>query len=58
MPPAMASTEFIATRPETPSSDCAETTLKPNQPMQSSQEPSASHGIEEGGKPISLPSFV
>ena len=29
-------------------------TLKPNQPMQSSHEPSASHGMLDGGK-LTLP---
>ena len=49
MPPHMAISELMATRPEIASSFCALMTLKPNQPMHSSHEPSASHGIEEGG---------
>ena len=48
--------ELIATRPDTASSRCALITLKPNQPMHSSQEPMASHGIEDGGDATSRPS--
>ena len=52
MPPAMAISELMATRPVTVFSDWALMTLKPNQPMQRSQEPIASQGIEEGGMPV------
>ena len=51
MPPHMAISELMATSPLTVFSDCALITLKPNQPMHSSQEPIASHGIDEGGMP-------
>jgi hypothetical protein len=51
-PPTMAIRELTATRPDTPSSDCALTTLKPNQPMHSNQLPSANHGIELGGNAV------
>ena len=51
MPPHMAISELMATRPLTVLSDCALITLKPNQPMHSSQEPMASQEIEEGGIP-------
>ena len=51
MPPHMAISEFMATSPVTVLSDWALITLKPNQPMHSSHEPSASHGIDDGGMP-------
>ena len=55
MPPTMAISELRATRPETSASDPAVITLKPYQPTHSSQEPSASHGIDEGGMPMGRP---
>ena len=41
--------EFIATRPLTPSTDCADMTLKPNQPTVRIHAPSARNGMLEGG---------
>ena len=55
MPPHIAISELMATRPDTDCSDCALMTLKPNQPMHSSQEPMASHGMDDGGMPIVRP---
>ena len=55
MPPHMAISEFMATSPVTAFSDCALITLKPNQPMHSSHEPMASHGIDDGGMPMARP---
>ena len=55
MPPHMAMSEFAATRPEMALRLWALMTLKPNQPMQSSHEPIASHGIEDGGGLIGRP---
>ena len=49
MPPTIAISELSATRPETAAIDWADITLKPNQPMQRSQVPRASQGIELGG---------
>ncbi len=56
MPPHMAISELIATRPETASSRCALITLNPNQPMHRSQEPMASQGMDEGGGAVPRPS--
>ena len=58
VPPTMAISEFTATRPETPSRDCADITLKPNQPTVSIHDPKARNGILDGGNALSLPSFV
>jgi hypothetical protein len=55
MPPHMAISELMATSPLTDCTDCALITLKPNQPMHRSQEPIASHGIDEGGMPAARP---
>ena len=55
MPPIMAIRELMAIRPETLEREPAVITLKPNQPMQSSQDPSASHGIDDGGMPMGRP---
>ena len=55
IPPTMAIMEFSATRPEMPSRVWADITLKPNQPMDNIQAPSARKGMLEGGKATSLP---
>src|SRR5690606_16313172 len=56
MPPTIAISEFIATRPDTAASEPADMTLKPNQPTQSSHEPRASQGMLDGGNPaLALP---
>ena len=57
MPPTIAISEFIATSPEAVATDCELMTLKPNQPVHKSHEPSASHGMDEGGMPMDLPDF-
>ncbi len=49
IPPHIAIKELTATRPEMPFRLCALITLNPNQPMQSSHDPIASHGIDDGG---------
>ena len=46
---AVATRVLTKAREAVPLTSRLEPTLKPNQPMQSSQVPSASHGIEEGG---------
>ena len=55
MPPTIAISEFMATRPEMSLTAAADMTLNPNQPTHSSQEPNPSHGSEDGGMPIVLP---
>ena len=57
MPPTMASSELTATRPETASSFCALMTLKPNQPTDRIQAPSASQTMLDGGMPTDCPSL-
>ena len=49
VPPAIAISEFIATSPEILSIVCADITLKPNQPTDSTHAPSARNGIDDGG---------
>src|SRR3990172_8117937 len=49
VPPAIAMSELRATKPLTLSSVCADITLNPNQPTDSTQAPSARNGIDEGG---------
>ena len=49
VPPAIAISEFTATRPEILSMSCADITLKPNQPTVSTHAPSARNGIDDGG---------
>src|SRR6266508_3071293 len=58
VPPAIASSEFIATSPEILSIVCALITLKPNQPTESTQAPSARNGIDDGGCAAMPPSFA
>ena len=57
VPPAIASSEFIATRPEILSTDCADITLNPNQPTDSTHAPSARNGIDDGGC-AAMPPFL
>ena len=49
VPPAIAISEFTATRPEILSIVCADITLKPNQPTVRIHAPSARNGIDDGG---------
>src|SRR5471030_1038042 len=48
VPPTIAISELTATRPEILSSVCALITLKPNQPIASTQAPSARNGMLDG----------
>ena len=57
VPPAIASSEFIATSPEILSIVCADMTLNPNQPTESTHAPSARNGIDDGGCAATPPSF-
>ncbi|MNE55884.1 hypothetical protein D3C80_1507510 [compost metagenome] len=56
VPPTMAISELIATRPLTPCKVWALITLKPNQPMIRIHEPSARNGMLEGAKATRRPS--
>src|SRR5690606_11060970 len=58
VPPTMAMSELIATKPEIAYRRCALITLKPNQPTIKIQEPKASKGMEEGGCALTRPSFL
>ena len=57
VPPAIAISELMATRPEILSIVCALITLKPNQPTESIQAPSARKGMLEGGCALIAPSL-
>ena len=58
VPPAIASSELTATRPDILSSVCADITLKPNQPTVRIHAPSARNGIDDGGCAEIAPSLV
>src|SRR6185436_6944460 len=58
VPPAIAINEFTATRPLILSMDCADMTLKPNQPTVRIHAPSARNGMLEGGCAAIPPSLL
>jgi len=58
VPPTIAISEFTATRPDTASINCADITLKPNQPTVRIHAPSARNGILDGGCAEIMPSLV
>ena len=58
VPPAIAISELTATRPLILSIACADMTLKPNQPTDRIQAPSARNGIDDGGCAAMRPSLV
>src|SRR3569623_11636 len=58
VPPTIAISEFTATKPDTASINCADITLKPNQPTVRIHAPSARNGILDGGCAEIIPSLV
>ena len=58
VPPTIAISELIATKPEIASKRCALITLKPNQPTIKIHEPNARKGIDDGGCALTRPSFL
>ena len=58
VPPTIAISELIATKPEMASTRCALITLKPNQPIIRIHEPKARNGMDDGGWALTRPSFL